>query len=254
MRLQSDLLTGTLHGFFTRRGGVSTGHYNALNCGLSNNDDPAAITENRRRVMQELGLPLAALTSFRQIHGNDVLPLNAQIRSEDRPKADGMVTATPGVALGVLGADCAPILFSDPVAKVIGAAHSGWKGTLLDIGTQTLLAMEALGATRTNIQAVIGPAIAGESYEVAPDFPAPFIEKSAALKQFFSPSVKAGHHMFDLTGCIAFQLQQSGIGAVQILPHDTYREADLFFSNRRTTHLGEGGFGLQISVIALPEC
>lgn len=253
MRLHSDQLTGTVHGFFTRRGGVSTGCYNSLNCGLSNNDDPAAIAENRRRAMHELGLLPTALTSFRQIHGNTVLPLSAPIPNEERPSADGMVTATPGVALGVLGADCAPILFSDPIAKVIGAAHSGWKGTLLDIGTQTLLAMEALGATRTNIQAVIGPAIAGESYEVAPDFPAPFIEKSSALKQFFSPSLKTGHHMFDMKSCIAFQLQQSGIGAVQIMPHDTYREADLFFSNRRTTHLGESGFGLQISVIALPE-
>lgn len=253
MRLHSDQLTGTVHGFFTRRGGVSTGCYNSLNCGLSNNDDPAAIAENRRRVMHELGLSPTALTSFRQIHGNAVLPLSAPIPAAERPSADGMVTTTPGVALGVLGADCAPILFSDPIAKVIGAAHSGWKGTLLDIGTQTLLAMEALGASRNNIQAVIGPAIAGESYEVAPDFPAPFIAKSHALKQFFSPSIKAGHHMFDLTGCIAFQLEQSGIGAVHIMPHDTYREADLFFSNRRTTHLGEGGFGLQISVIALPE-
>lgn len=252
MKISSAALGDITHGFFTRQGGVSTGVYASLNCGLSNADDPAAIAENRKRVMQALDMPPECLTSLVQVHGADIVTLTHPIAPEFRPKADGMVSKTPGVALGVLGADCAPILFADQQARVIGAAHSGWKGTLLDVGSATLTAMEALGATREKITAVIGPAIGASSYEVSPDFPAPFLEKNPALSAFFTPAIKAGHFMFDLKGCIAFQLQASGVGALEVLPHDTYTEKDLFFSNRRTTHSGETGFGLQISVIALP--
>ncbi len=253
MKIEADALRNFRHGFFTRRGGVSRGAYDSLNCRVGTVDDPAAVRENRRRVMQALDLPAERLTSLFQVHGADVIPLTRPLDPTCIPEADALVTATPGVALGVLGADCAPILFADPINRVIGAAHSGWQGTLLDVGSATVRAMEKLGAVRQNITAVIGPAIAAASYEVGPDFPAAFLAKNPALSAFFTPAIKAGHFLFDLKGCIAAQLHASEIGQVDVLPYDTYHDADMFFSNRRTTHQQENRFGLQISVIAIPE-
>lgn len=254
MKIEADALRNFRHGFFTRRGGISSGAYDSLNCRIGRVDDPAAVMENRRRVMRALDLPAERLTSLFQVHGAGVIPLTCPLDSTRIPEADALVTATPGVALGVLGADCAPILLADPINRVIGAAHSGWQGTLLDVGSATVRAMEKLGADRRNIVAVIGPAIAADSYEVSPDFPAAFTDKTPALAIFFAPSTtKAGHFLFDLKGCIAWQLQASGVKQVDILPYDTYSNADMFFSNRRATHQRETGFGLQISVISIPE-
>jgi len=241
---------GLRHGFFSRRGGVSHGLYDSLNCGLRNDDNPAHVAENRTRVAASLDLPGAALTSLWQVHGKDVVHVTAPFAIDERPKADAMVTATPGIALGVLSADCAPLLFHDPVHRVIGAAHSGWKGTLLNIGRATLEAMEQLGARRQDVIGVIGPCIAKQSYEVGPTFPAPFLAADAGAAAFFTPSPTAGHFMFDLPGYIAHQLRQAGIGQISAQGDDTYKCED-YFSNRRATHRSEPGFGLQISAISL---
>lgn len=237
------------HGFFTRRGGVSTGIHASLNCSLSKSDDLTAAHENRSRVCSALGAAPASLTSLWQVHGNEVVTLAAPIAPQNRPKADAMVTATGGITLGILTADCAPLLFHDPVAKVIGAAHSGWKGTLGNIAHQTIKAMQALGARPANITAAIGPCITADSYEVGPEFPAPF--EAAGYGRFFIPSRKAGHFMFDLKSCIHSQLAAAGVTNVNVLPNDTYKEEADFYSNRRATHRGEAGFGLQISAIRL---
>lgn len=237
------------HGFFTRRGGVSSGIYDSLNCGLSNKDDPEAVRENRARVAAALGQKPDSLTTLYQVHGAEVITITEPVIPENRPKADAMVTATRGLVLGVLTADCGPLLLHDPVAGVIGATHSGWKGTLANISTATIKAMQALGAQPHNITAVLGPCIAADSYEVGPDFPSTFI--NAGYGRFFSPSVKTGHFMFDLKGCIRQQLETAQIGRIEICSEDTYKEDAGFFSNRRALHRGEAGFGLQISAIVL---
>lgn len=244
-------LPGIRHGFFTRNGGVSGGIYGSLNVGVGSGDDPNAVQENRRRVAAEMGVPLEHLLTLYQIHSDIVLTVDAPFPG-DRPQADGMVTKTPGLALGILTADCVPVLFADPVAGVIGACHSGWKGAIGMIGPKTVAAMEALGASRQNITAAIGPCIAQASYEVDAAFRDRFLEKDAKSDRFFALSVqKSGHFHFDLPGFVQQSLMDCGVAKTNMLAKDTCFHENAFFSYRRKTLRNESDYGRQISAIAL---
>lgn len=235
------------YGFFGREGGVSEGVYRGLNCGPGSNDVPAHVTENRRRVTAHFGMAPEKLCTLYQIHSPDVVKVTAPF--SERPQADAMVTNVPGLALGILTADCGPVLFADPVAKVIGAAHAGWKGAFYGVLENTVAAMEMLGATRSNITAVLGPTIAQQSYEVGPEF----IERFAPTEQerFFMPSAKPGHHYFNLPAFIAMRLGALGLASAHDLAMDTYSNEAHCFSYRRTTLRGEPDYGRQVSVITL---
>ena len=251
-RLESPRLkaTGIAHGFFGRDGGVSTGIYESLNCGPGSKDTPERIAENRRRVAAALipsGEP-PQLVSLNQVHSAIVHTLPAW---EARPEGDAMVTATPGLALGILTADCAPVLFADPKARVIGAAHAGWKGAMGGVLEATLDAMEKLGALRDRIQAVIGPCISQANYEVGWDFRDRFLELGLKQRRFFVPSDRPGHYRFDLPGYVAHRLTAAGAGSVESLGICTYPPENGYFSFRRTTHAGEPDYGRQISAIVL---
>jgi polyphenol oxidase len=245
----SPVLAGTRHGFVTRRGGVSAGLFASLNVGLGSSDDAQAVQENRRRAVAAVA-PGAALVTLHQVHSATVLPVTAAFADDARPPADAMVTATPGLALGILTADCAPILFADVAAGVIGAAHSGWKGALADIGPATVAAMEALGACRSRIVAAIGPTIARASYEVDLAFVERFCAVNPENEAFFAAG-KPGHAQFDLEGFIASRLAWAGVKTVVAMGVDTYPDAARWFSFRRTTHAGEPDYGRQLSLIAL---
>ena len=242
---------GIAHGFFGREGGVSQGLYASLNCGPGSKDDSAAVAENRRRVADALA-PEVQLVSLSQVHSPIIHTLPAW-GSEDgkRLEGDGMVTATPGLGLGILTADCAPVLFADAKAGVIGAAHAGWKGALGGVLEATLEAMEKLGALRTRISAAIGPSISQKNYEVGADFRDRFVESGAKHARFFVPSDREGHFRFDLPGYVAHRLTQAGTGSVESLGICTYPAENGFFSFRRTTHAGEPDYGRQISAIVL---
>jgi len=243
---------GIAHGFFGREGGVSSGLYESLNCGPGSSDDPKAVTENRRLVAATLAPDVqgARLISLSQIHSAVVHTLPAW---EERPEGDAMVTATPGLALGILTADCAPVLLADPKARVIGAAHAGWKGALAGVLEAALEAMEKLGASRDRIDAAIGPCISQDNYEVGDDFRARFLEQGAKHRRFFVPSDREGHHRFDLPGFAAYRLTAAGVGSVERLGICTYPPENGFFSFRRTTHAKEPDYGRQISAIVLTE-
>jgi len=244
-------LDGVQHRFFTRRGGVSEGLYSSLNCGYGSGDSPDNVKENRRRAAAEFALGETDLLTVHQIHSTDVLTVaDRRWTSPGAPKADALVTDRPGVVLGVLSADCAPVLFADPEARVIGAAHAGWKGALGGVTDTTLAAMEALGARRERVHAVIGPCIAGASYEVGPEFPAPFLAQDAANQRFFGPSTRAGHFMFDLPGYLLQRLARAGVAA-SATGHDTRAGEDEFFSYRRNTLNGVRDYGRGLSAIAL---
>ncbi len=239
------------HGFFTRRGGVSGGIYASLNCGPGSADDQAAVHENRRRVAVALGAE-RGLVSLYQVHGRDVVVVGKDYDIDGpRPKADAMVTTCRGVALGILTADCAPVLFADAAAGVIGACHAGWRGALAGVSDATIEAMERLGARRERIRAAIGPLIRQPSYEVSDSFRAGFLEAAAGNAAFFTAGWRAGHWQFDLPGYLMQRLQQAGVAA-EDLGLDTCADAARFFSYRRTTHAGEPDYGRQISAIALP--
>jgi polyphenol oxidase len=240
-------LAGVAHGFFTREGGVSKGIFASLNCGLGSGDDVALVSENRARVQAELGM--TALVSGYQVHGVDVAVVTGPM--SERPKVDGLVSATPGVAIGVLTADCGPVLFADEGAGVVGACHAGWKGALLGVTDTTVAAMEKLGARRENIVAVLGPTISKANYEVGPEFPAPFIAAREQSRTYFTPSLKKDHYMFDLPSFLVDRIRQSGVGKVVDLGLCTYAEEDWFFSYRRATHRGEKDYGRLISAIGL---
>ncbi len=241
------------HAFYTRQGGVSEGLYTSLNCGLGSGDSPDAVRENRKRAMAAIDLPETALTTLYQVHGRNVVELEAPLPENARPQADALVTRVPGVALGVLSADCVPVLFCDRHAKVIGAAHSGWKGAIGGVLDATVEAMAKLGADPARIVAGIGPCIAQRSYEVGPEFPAPFVAEDEANARFFAPSRKDGHHMFDLRGYVGERLRRVGIGEIQAVPNDTCGEADRFFSYRRACLRGEKDYGRGLSAIALEK-
>lgn len=245
------LAPGIRHGFFTRSGGVSTGLYRGLNVGLGSADERPAVEENRRRVAAWFGLPMERLATQHQVHSPDVITIRDPA---DLPRnhADAMVSAVPGVILGVLSADCGPILYADPVAGVIGAAHAGWKGALDGVLEATVDAMEALGAQRHRIIAVLGPSIAQPDYEVGPEFVARFVARNADFQRYFIPSDKAGHFMFDLPGLTVDRLKAAGVVASS-LGLSTYPDKERFFSFRRTTHAREPDYGRQISAIALQE-
>ena len=237
------------HGFFTRRGGVSRGVYDSLNAGYGSDDDRAAVTENRRRVAAALALPADALHTVYQVHGCKVIHVESPWR--DAPRCDAMVTKRPGIALGILTADCAPVLFADVGAGIIGAAHSGWKGALAGTLPATVDSMLALGAARGSIAVAIGPTIAQSSYEVGPEFPTPFLSKSPDNAAFFGESNRAGHFMFDLPGYLRRVLEGLGLGSVGMLAADTCADPDRFFSYRRATHRGDPDYGRCVSAIAL---
>lgn len=241
-------LAGVRHGFFGREGGVSTGRYASLNCGPGSADAPAAVQQNRARVARALGGDPAQLLTLYQIHSPEVQVATAPWPSTP-PKADALVSATPGLLLGILTADCAPVLFADVAAGVVGAAHAGWKGTHGGVLERTVAAMETLGATRARIAAVVGPTIAQASYEVGPEFIAQFPPEDQA--RFFIASARPNHHQFDLPAYVCQRLAATGIGAIAALHEDTRAQPTRYFSYRRTTLAAEGDYGRQLSVIGL---
>jgi len=243
-------LTGIAHGFFTRHGGVSAGIYASLNCGIGSKDDPAAVRENRNRVMAHLGAN--ALTSAYQVHGTMTLVVSDPWPVGERPQADAMVTATPGIALGVLTADCAPVLFADAEARVVAAAHAGWRGALSGIVESAIDAMEAQGAKRARILAAVGPCIGPDVYEVGPEFKAEFLDRDGASARFFTAADNvSGRPHFDLSGYVAHRLRQSGVADAAILEACTYARHEDFFSYRRSRARQEPDYGRQISAIVL---
>lgn len=244
------LAAGNLrHGFFTRQGGVSAGLYASLNCGPGSADDAAAVQTNRARVAAHMGAPERLATLY-QVHGSDVVVIDDAYDFSARPKADGLVTKQPGVALGILAADCAPVLFADALAGVIGACHAGWRGALYGAADATVAAMETLGADRSRIKAAIGPCIRQASYEVSDPFRDTFIKEAAGNAAWFGQGERPGHWQFDLPGYLLQRLRGLGLDAVDC-GLDTRADAERFYSYRRMTLAGEADYGRQISAIAL---
>jgi YfiH family protein len=241
---------GIRHAFFTRIGGVSGGLYASLNVGFGSDDDTENVRRNRERAVSALGAATALNTVY-QIHGRDVAVADAPWEPGSAPRADAMVTNRPGIAIGILTADCVPVLFADPENRVIGAAHAGWRGAVGGVLTATVDAMERLGADRRAIRAAVGPAIAQVSYEVGPEFPAPFLDENRTNHRFFRPSHRDGHHMFDLTGYVAHRLCLLEIGAAEVLDSDTCADEERFFSYRRATHRKEPDYGRELSAVVL---
>ncbi len=244
-------LNGIRHGFFTRADGVSTGLYASLNCGYGSGDDPAAVTENRARAMRKLDLAPERLTTLYQIHSPTVAVVDRPWRHNQAPEADAMVTARPEVALGILTADCTPVLLADATAGVIGAAHAGWKGARAGVIAATVQAMADLGAQPQRIVAAIGPCITQQSYEVGPDFPAQFTAERPDDAAFFTASNRPGHFLFDLPGLVEHRLSACGVDRFQRCLNDTLAEETRFFSYRRATLRGEPSYGRGLSVIVL---
>jgi hypothetical protein len=243
--------SGVRHAFFTREGGVSEGPFNSLNCGFGSGDAPAHVAENRARAMAALDLTPERLVTCYQIHSPDVVTVTDPWRREDNPRADALVTDRRGIALGILTADCVPVLLADPAASVIGAAHAGWKGALNGVVGATVTAMVALGAKPGRMRAAIGPCIAQRSYEVGPEFPAPFLAADAASADFFVPARRVGHFMFDIGGYVERRLIDAGICAIHRAPCDTVAEETRFFSYRRACLKGEKDYGRGLSAIVL---
>jgi len=244
-------LAGIRHAFFTRGGGVSGGVYQSLNGGPGSDDAPANVAENRARMAAALGVrPDCFLTAY-QVHSPDVVTIEKPWSPNERPRADAIVTRTPGLAIGVTTADCGPILFADARARVVGAAHAGWRGALTGVLEATVAAMEDCGASRARITAALGPTIRQPNYEVGPEFVARFNAADAANDRFFKPSTRADHALFDLPGYIAARLAAARIGRVEDLGHCTYGDPTRFFSYRRSTHRGETDYGRHVNAIAL---
>ena len=253
MLVSSDLLSavpGLRHAFFTREGGVSGGIYTGLNGGLGSSDIAADVQENRRRMATHMGVAPEHFLSLHQIHSPDVVVATGPWDGPARPKADGIVTRTENLAIGVTTADCGPVLFVDPTERVIGAAHAGWKGALTGVLESTLEAMETLGADRARIVAAIGPMIRQPSYEVGAEFVARFLDDDAAHAMFFRPAQREGHAMFDLAGFIRMRLEKAGVSVIDDLGLDTYAD-DRFFSYRRSVHRSEPDYGRHVHAIAL---
>lgn len=247
--LTSDMLSPVRHGFFSRRGGASSGVFSGLNCGYGSSDQTEAVSVNRTRVANAMDVSPEALISVHQVHSPTVLTIDSPI-NDDKPKADAVVTASPGLALTILTADCQPVLFADAQANVIGAAHAGWRGALDGVLEATLDAMEALGAKRENTAAVIGPTISQQAYEVGPEFLDDFVANSAENLRFFANG--AGDRLqFDLPAFGLHRLRQAGIGQAEWTRHCTYSDPDRFYSYRRATHAKEADYGRLISAIKL---
>lgn len=248
-RWTSAALGGVPHGFLGRTGGVSTGLYAGLNVGLGSDDDHEAVVENRRRAAEAV-LPGAALATVCQVHSAGVVTATGPIADADRPAADALVTATPGLLLGIVTADCVPVLFADAQAGVVGAAHAGWKGALAGVTDNTLAAMEALGATRASIGCAVGPCIARASYEVDENFVARFLEQDPENERFFADG-RPGHAQFDIEAYVAARLAAAGVQRIEMLGQDTCAQPDLFYSYRRSCLRGEPGYGRQFSLIGV---
>lgn len=247
----SPLLDGAKHGFLGRAGGISEGIYSGLNIGLGSDDDRETIMENRRRATDGV-LPGSELVTVHQIHSAEVVAVTGPMPLDQRPEADAMVTDQPNLLLGILTADCVPVLFHDSTAKVIGAAHAGWKGALAGITNNVISAMEALGADRANIACAIGPCIAQPSYEVDVAFRVRFLDADTENGRFFAAG-QLDHYQFDIEGYVAARLQSAGIIKIDKLGLDTYANEDRYFSYRRSCHRDEAGYGRQISLISLAE-
>jgi hypothetical protein len=245
--------TGIRHAFFTRQGGVSEGLFASLNCGFGSGDVTENVSANREIAMALLELPADRLVTLRQVHSATVVTVKQPWRREDSPSADGLVTAVPGIALAVLAADCAPVLLFDPVARVIGAAHGGWRGALGGVVDATIARMAELGAKRPDIHAAIGPCIARRSYEVGPEFPQPFIAEDPGSISFFAPAPPADRFVFDLSGYIGRRLARAGITTIDVLPYDTVTDEERFFSYRRACLRGERSYGRGLSAIVIEE-
>lgn len=242
---------GVKHGFFTRQNGVSESVYASLNCGLGSLDDQARVHENRRRVADYLGASGAQILTCYQVHSATAVFVDRPWAANAQPKADALVTTTPGLALGTLAADCAPILFADPKAGVIAAAHAGWKGALGGIIEATVAAMERAGARRGDITAAVGPCIGPEAYEVGPEFELAFLDSDAGNTVFFSRKTAAGRPYFNLPAFVRDQLKAAHVGRVDNATLCTYAHPQLFFSYRRMMHARETDYGRQISAIVL---
>lgn len=253
MKLESDALKldGLAHGFFTREGGISEGIYAGLNIGLGSDDKREHVLENRNRVAATFGTDAAQLVSPYQIHSPDVIAIDAPFTAEADRKADALVTASPGLVLGISTADCGPVLFADPQAGVIGAAHAGWKGAVSGVLKNTVTAMETLGASRSNITAVLGPTISQTAYEVGPEFQQRFQDENSGNTIYFTASERPDHFMFDLPAFITDRLGALGLKSVSNMALCTYSDEHRFFSYRRTTHRQEPDYGRQISAIAI---
>ena len=246
-------LPGIAHGFFTRQGGVSEGLYASLNCGPGSGDDKEKVAENRTRVAACFGLGPEALLTAYQVHGAEAVIAGEIWPVRMRPECDGIVTDKPGLLLGILTADCAPVLLADAGARVVAAAHAGWKGALGGIIESTVKTMEKQGAKRARIHAAIGPCIAQKSYEVGPEFMARFLEHSPENVHFFTAPGEGGKAYFDLMFHVKHRLQQAGVASIETLAHDTCAGEESFFSYRRATLRGESAYGRQVSCIALIE-
>jgi polyphenol oxidase len=239
------------HGFFTRAGGVSTGIYAGLNCGLGSKDDSALVIENRRRVSQHLGGTYDGVVTLYQVHGATALSIDAPVSRDALPKTDAVVTKTPGLVIGVLTADCAPVLFADPEAKIVAAAHAGWRGAVAGIVESTIVEMERLGAKRERIHAALGPCINQPAYEVGPDFETELLSRDTSFARFLNrANAKAKAH-FDLPGFVMARLEATKIANAVSAASCTHANESLFYSYRRTTQRKEEDYGRQISAIVV---
>jgi len=249
--IRAPSLADVPHGFLGRQGGVSTGLYAGLNVGLGSDDDRAAIAENRRLAAASI-LPGSALVTLHQVHSAEAVVASGAFADDARPHADALVTDRPGLLLGILTADCVPVLLADAAAGIVGAAHAGWKGALGGVTDATVDAMERLGADRSRIAAAIGPCIGRASYEVDEGFVTRFATADPENERFFRDGRRPGHYQFDIEAYVVSRLAAAGIGRIEALGLDTYPDEPRFYSYRRATHRGEPGYGRQISLIALP--
>lgn len=244
-------LDGVAHAFFTRSGGVSTGVYRSLNCSFGSHDEREAIIENRRRAMARLEVPAHALVTCRQVHGVKIINVNERTELVQNIDADGLVTNQRGIALGVLTADCAPIILVDVAAGVIGSIHAGWRGALAGVIEAGLKSMVGLGAHIESINASIGPCIGPSSYEVGAEFARRFVKQSRNAQSFFKSAFRSGHYFFDLSGYAEMRLAACGLREIDRCPEDTYLDADRFFSFRRSQHSGACDYGRALSAVVL---
>lgn len=246
-------LPGIRHGFFTRRGGVSADIYESLNGGVGSDDAPANVDENRARMAAALGVPPDRFLTCYQIHSPDVIVAETPWPADQRPRADAIVTKTPGLAIGISTADCGPVLMADAEARVIGTAHAGWRGALTGVLEATVAAMEKLGAQRSRIVAAAGPMIRQPSYEVGQDLIDRFIAVQPNNVRFFKPGQRPGHALFDLAGFVVSRLRRAGIAEIEDMGHCTYADPAQFYSYRRSVHRGEPDYGRHINAIALAD-
>jgi len=243
-------LNGVVHGFFGRRGGVSSGIYASLNAGPGSKDDPAHVAANRERIVCSLGV--SRLVTAYQVHGTGIVHVNGGLEDDARPEGDILIIAEPGLAIGVLTADCAPILLADADARIVAAAHAGWRGAAAGVAGAAIEAMEGRGASRHRIHAAVGPTIGADAYQVGDEVRAAFLARAPVFARYFHvEESEAGKFRFDLAGAVALDLQRVGVGSVESLGLDTYGDDERFFSYRRTVHRGELDYGRQLSAIAL---